>query len=121
MKYFFFITFFLFSLSACVTPIEIHKGAHNPADISKKKWEKTIPFFLFGLAGTSRAKQVKAWEKCPTDWYSIKIAKPFTHVLISIFTLGIYTPQKMTIICKADNSLVEDFEAIEPEKTPPSQ
>lgn len=123
MKYFFFLLFLLFFLSACVTPIEIHKGtSNNPADISKKKWERTIPFFLFGLVGSGNTKQIKAWEKCDADWYSIKIAKPFTHVLVSLFTLGIYTPQKMIITCK--EALLEDLEtneADEPEAAPPPQ
>ena len=120
MKYFSFIVLISLSLSACVTPIEVHKSkstdTNNSVDISKKKWEKTIPFFLFGLIGSRSTKQIKAWEKCNTDWYSIKISKPFTHVLVSLFTLGIYTPQKIIIICK-EISLLEDLETGEPEET----
>ncbi|MDE0518656.1 MAG: hypothetical protein OXH36_03745 [Bdellovibrionales bacterium] len=97
MKYFYCITFFLL-LSSCITPINLHKDTYllSPS-ASEKKWEKTVPTFLFGLINAS--KTIKAWEKCPTNWHTIRITRSFSHLIISVLTLGLYTPTKVIIIC----------------------
>ena len=99
MKHFLFIACYLF-LSSCVTPIKLHKK--SSADPSSggggRKWEKTISSFLFGFVTSS--KNIKAWEKCPGDWHTIKITKPFAHVTISLLTVGLYTPLKVIIVCE---------------------
>ena len=97
MKYSLFLSFFLL-LSSCVTPIKIHK---TPSDASippdGKKWEETVSSFFFGFVNP--VKNIKAWEKCPTNWHTIKIKKSFLHVVTSLLTLGFYTPSKVVIIC----------------------
>ena len=111
MKHRFFILCY-FLLSSCVTSVELHKKSPgNPSSTTtEKKWEQTAPSFLFGFI--SPAKDIKAWEKCPTDWHTIKITRSFLHVVISILTIGIYTPLKVIIICEAQepsNIFEEDF------------
>ena len=97
MKPFYFIIFFLI-LTSCVTPIDLHKDTHLlPSSKAEKKWEKTVPIFLFGLINVS--KTIKAWEKCPTNWNTIRITRSFPHLIISFLTLGLYTPTKVIIIC----------------------
>ena len=96
MKYFVFI-FLCFLLSSCVTPIELHNNDLSPTLVMKKKWEKTIPTFFFGFIASS--KNVTAWDKCQQDKYSLKIGRTFSHIIAAFFTLGIYTPLKVTIIC----------------------
>ncbi|MDE0119933.1 MAG: hypothetical protein OXM55_08015 [Bdellovibrionales bacterium] len=105
MKYFYFITFFLL-LSSCITPIGLHKKTHLlPPSASEKKWEKTVPTFLFGLINAS--KTIKAWEKCPTNWHTIRITRSFSHLIISFLTLGLYTPAKVIIICEISSDSVK--------------
>ena len=99
MKYCSFIIHCLL-LSSCVTAIELHKETDLnllPPPVSEKKWEKTVPTFLFGLINAS--KTIKAWEKCPTNWHTIRITRSFPHLIISFLTLGLYTPSKVVIIC----------------------
>ena len=75
----------------------------------KKKWEKTVSSFLFGFVNPT--KNIKAWEKCPTDWHTIKITKSFLHMTLSLLTLGFYIPAKVIITCdKAEEKDDDEFE-----------
>jgi hypothetical protein len=94
--------FFLFPLlllSSCVTTIEIHKTSSEvPASSDRKKWETTVPSFLFGFVNP--VKNIKARERCHTDWHTIGITKSFLHIFTSFLTLGFYTPSKVIITCE---------------------
>ena len=39
------------------------------------------------------------WNKCQKDMYSVKVKRPFSHIIAALFTLGIYTPLKVIIVC----------------------
>ena len=114
--------FFLFSLlllSSCVTTIEIHKTPSEvPASSDRKKWETTVPSFLFGFVNP--AKNIKTREKCRTDWHTIEITKSFLHIITSLLTLGFYTPSKVVITCeKAEAEAEDEFESFDDQKKPP--
>ena len=96
MKHFIFI-FLCLLLSACITPIELYSNDLSSSSIPEKQLEETIPTFFFGLATAS--KKVPVWNKCHKDRYSIKIKRPFSHIIVAFFTLGIYTPLKAIITC----------------------
>lgn len=105
MKYSVFI-FLYFSLSACVTPIELHNKDSSSTLTMKKKWKKTIPTFFFGFVTST--KDVTAWDKCQEDKYSIKISRPFLHTTAAFLTLGIYTPLKIIITCYREKTNTTD-------------
>ena len=99
-------------LSSCVTPITLHKKSLSDS-VSRpaKKVEKTVSSFLFGFVNSS--KKIKAWEKCPQTWQSIRITRPFLHIFMAGLTLGIYTPFKVIITCSAktkSDPKLDDFE-----------
>ena len=105
MKRFVFI-FLCFLLSACITPIDLHNNEPSSTIITKKKWEKTIPTFFFGFVTSS--KSVTTWDKCQKNKYSIKISRPFPHIIAAFFTFGIYTPLKVVTTCYREQINTED-------------
>lgn len=111
MRFFIFI-FLCFLLSACVTPIKLHSNDLSASFVMEKKWEKTIPTFFFGLIASS--KNITVWNKCQKNKYTIKISRPFSHIIAAFFTLGIYTPFKSIITCyKEQKSTTDEIDEID--------
>jgi len=79
--------------------------------MSSKQWSSNIHYFLFGFIGPS--KKIITWDKCKRDWQKIYIRKTFGNFLISVLSLGLYTPIKISIYCKPPPkiSIEEEFEA----------
>ena len=84
-------------LPSCVTPVELHNKDHLSTSVTKKKWEKSVSTFFFGFF--TPKKNVKVWNKCQTNNYSIKITRPLSYIISALFTLGIYTPLKIIVTC----------------------
>lgn len=108
---------FLLFLSSCVTTIEIRKtSSETPISPNGKKWEGSVPSFLFGFVNPT--KNIKAWEKCHTNWHTIEITKSFLHIVTSLFTLGFYTPSKLAITCEKTKE-EDEFEGFDDQKKSP--
>ena len=94
-----------FSLSSCVTPIQLRKGPVSSSPTTGKKWDKTQHSFLWGLVPPSR---IKAYQICAgSSWHSIYVSRSFLHIMAGILTLGLYVPLNVTLVCQAVLPLVE--------------
>ena len=82
---------------SCVTHQQIRKNP-LPTAGSKKKWEQTQHFFLWGLVPHAK---IKAYQVCGTNstWQSVTINRSFGHIMLSIVTLGLYVPVNITLVC----------------------
>lgn len=58
---------------------------------------KTAPLYFFGLVGA----EVDTVADCPTGAAVIETEQTFVNGLLGVVTLGIYTPQTVTITCAA--------------------
>ena len=97
MKYCFLMLFFLL-LSNCVTSIEMRKtDLFASSSRFQERHKIKADAFLFGLVQGSDT--IKVWEQCPKDWHRVRITRSFWQVALSLFTLGIYTPMRVVIIC----------------------
>ena len=86
---------FLFLFSSCVHPIKMYKekGSNGASDVT----EKTAHSFLWGLVSGPRIKTLKY---CPTGWKSIEIFRSGGQMILSVLTVGIYTPLKVRFLCR---------------------
>ncbi len=96
MKYCLLVFSFLL-LSACVTSVEMRKTDFAFSDRLQAKQTFKADTFLFGLIQGSDT--IKVWEQCRKDWQEVRITRSFWHVTVTLFTLGIYTPMRVIIIC----------------------
>ena len=83
--------------------IEQTQYLQNTSSMQKQKiWTKTVSTYLFGFISPA---YIPAWKKCPVGkWKNIRISRSFSNILLAIFTLGIYTPVKVKIICQEQES-----------------
>ena len=58
---------------------------------------KTASLYFFGLVGA----EVDTVADCPTGAAVIETQQTFVNGLLAVVTLGIYTPQTVTITCAA--------------------
>lgn len=58
---------------------------------------KTVSLYFFGLVGA----EVDTVADCPTGAAVIETQQTFVNGLLGVVTLGIYTPQTVTITCAA--------------------
>jgi hypothetical protein len=58
--------------------------------------ERTLHFFLFGAVGTAT---VDLTEACPNGVARWQNQKSFVDGLLTVVTIGIYTPRTVTIEC----------------------
>ena len=58
---------------------------------------KTVSLYFFGLVGA----EVDTVADCPTGAAVIETQQTFMNGLLGVVTLGIYTPQTVTITCAA--------------------
>ena len=58
---------------------------------------KTVSLYFFGLVGA----EIDTVADCPTGAAVIETQQTFVNGLLGVVTLGIYTPQTVTITCAA--------------------
>lgn len=74
----------------------VHSG-RPPGDVPDgfdRRWHHA---FLLGAAESSGPYDLDAI--CPGGWSEVHSASDGLQVFLALFTLGIYTPQKVTIVC----------------------
>ena len=81
-----------FLMTGCYHQI-VHTGA-TPAP-GNAVVQKTVSLWVFGLVGA----EVDTTADCPSGVAIIETQQTFLNGLVGVVTLGIYTPQTVTITC----------------------
>jgi hypothetical protein len=76
----------------------IHSG-RPPGDVPRSHDHRWHHGFLLGALESSAAYDLSAI--CPRGWSEVHSESDSLQVFLAIFTLGIYTPQNVTIVCAA--------------------
>ena len=77
-------------------------GCYNVTYISKTRMpaavvqEEKMNFFIFGLVGEH---DIQAGQRCPTGVAKINTTQTGVNILLTIITLGIYSPRTAKITC----------------------
>jgi hypothetical protein len=77
-------------------------GCYNVTYIAKTRTpstmvqEEKMNFFVAGLVGTH---DVQAGQKCPTGVAKVKTTQTAVDVLLTVVTIGIYSPRTAQITC----------------------
>jgi hypothetical protein len=93
--------------SACYRTA-VHSGL-PPGDVAPGTQDAWHSGFLFGLVETSGPHQLA--ELCERGWSEIKTQVDPLAAATTIVTLGLYTPQRVTVVCA-----LEGAPAVAPER-----
>ena len=90
-----------FVFSSCITTLEIYPDYKKPhPKVNYNAFTHVNQHvFLFGIISTSAPVHVHQLCK-DSSWQMVRISRPMSHLLISLFTLGIYTPVKVQVHCE---------------------
>jgi hypothetical protein len=87
---------------AAAGAILMASGCYNVTYMSKTRMpaavvqEEKMSFFLFGLVGEH---DIQAGQLCPTGVAKVHTVQTVGNVVLSIITLGIYSPRTAQITC----------------------
>ncbi len=79
------------ALAACHT---VRYDAGRPA--SQRRWEKTVHFYLWGLAGKPRVDLDAA---CPEGVARFRSEATALHWIAEVATIGIWSPRRVVVEC----------------------
>ena len=71
----------------------------NPGVPEGEEHDPWVNFFMFGLAGEA---EVDVRDFCPGEVASVGVGQNGGTWIVSLLTLGIYTPRKVYITCAAE-------------------
>lgn len=94
-----------FLLAGCYHQVVRTGATPAPGDAAVNR---TANVFFFGLAGT----EIDARTDCPGGVAVIETQQTFLNGLVSILTLGIYTPRTVTIRCASGQEPIPDALAL---------
>lgn len=92
-----FVALTAFALSGCYHQV-VYTGATPGTTVVKKPWTAT---WIFGLVA---ADVIDATADCPRGIAIVETQQSFLNGLVGGLTLGIYTPQAVTITCAGNGA-----------------
>ncbi len=79
----------------------------NPGVPEGEEHDPWVSFFMFGLAGEA---DVDVRDFCPGEVASVGVGQNGGTWIVSLLTLGIYTPRKVYITCAAEGPVAPTAE-----------
>jgi hypothetical protein len=80
-------------LSGCFETT-LHNGRPPGEPVVERAWHHA---FVFGAVEASGPYELE--ELCPRGWAELETRSDPAHLLLSLLTLGLYTPQEVTVVC----------------------
>ena len=90
--------------TACYHQV-VNTGRPASTTVVDKPW---VPTFIFGLV---EAKPIDVRAQCPQGVAVVTTEQSFLNGLVGGLTLGIFTPQHVTVTCASGTALLPDHHA----------
>ena len=90
----------LLGLTGCFQQV-VQTGRPAGATVIQKKW---VPTYIFGLV---EAKPIDVRAECPQGVAVVRTGMSFLNGLVGGLTLGIFTPQELTVTCASGSAMLD--------------